>query len=789
MQKEYIPISSSDFESIMLNNINYNEAIQRGFREGYLDIDSDSKNFIFKGISIDKIAININKISSKYYYFKLIGCKVTQISVVDINNKTFEIIIEDSIIEDISIKNSIISKLRISKNSIIGDVFLGGDNTVETIEIVDNTKIKNLMLRQSVIENVTIFNNCLIGIISISKNSEVKGSLLGKSVISSFTIENSKFSDLNLVDFSEINRISIGNNSSLEDIKIDNSKAEKVEVINSKTNDLTIGNSSTLGDFFISDSQIGDIFIQRKSTTKNFNFTKSSVKNIYILYSSMTQNFSIFEKTTIANIYVEYDSKCGYYLIKHSSIKNLRIKNRSTVEEIDIYKSNLDSKQLIEDFQIDDSRVKSLKLYEIDCDSILISKSVIGKIELGKISIKKQLEVLDNSKVYMLRIQGKENRRVVLQNSYFQNFEWKQDNFCMMNINNCQIETLLFEKCTIPKDSVFQISDTSINKVKFSLFTNTAWLNIINLRPLTNYKRFKERYVKSVLNIDIDKFVNGFSESQIELINSDLGKTSFINCNLASFKRFVFYNTKLLEVFLGGTKLPLEIELPNSNILERIEKSEQQRLAFGQFKKIYENRGDNVTATEYLSRELEVYRHELTHRSNVLLLRQKNIIINWWHKKNPGQNISIIDSEIYNSIPWYVKLGAKLSLLKNKKWWDMQGERINLWLGYVSSYHNTNWIRATLVTLLVNFYLFWNYCLWEGYGMGNDFNTFFKLLPYGFEFLNPLRKADFLRKSHIIPASKPFTEISLAWDYVSRMIVAYFAYQTIQAFRRFGKSK
>lgn len=81
--------------------------------------------------------------------------------------------------------------------------------------------------------------------------------------------------------------------------------------------------------------------------------------------------------------------------------------------------------------------------------------------------------------------------------------------------------------------------------------------------------------------------------------------------------------------------------------------------------------------------------------------------------------------KLFNAIPWYVKLGAKISLLKNKKWWDMQGERINLGLGYVSSHRNTNSIIATLLTLLLNFYLFWDYCLREGYGIGNDFNTFF----------------------------------------------------------------
>lgn len=46
--------------------------------------------------------------------------------------------------------------------------------------------------------------------------------------------------------------------------------------------------------------------------------------------------------------------------------------------------------------------------------------------------------------------------------------------------------------------------------------------------------------------------------------------------------------------------------------------------------------------------------------------------------------------KLFNTIPWYMKLGAKISLLRNKKWWGMQGERINLGLGYVSSHHNTN---------------------------------------------------------------------------------------------------
>ena len=180
---------------------------------------------------------------------------------------------------------------------------------------------------------------------------------------------------------------------------------------------------------------------------------------------------------------------------------------------------------------------------------------------------------------------------------------------------------------------------------------------------------------------------------------------------------------------------------------------EQQRLALSQFKKIYENRGDNVRATQALAEEMEIYRLQL----------KKPIPFQFpiWHKP----------------MTW------KYIFTQNKEWWNNRSERANLWLNMFSSYYGNNWIKAASWTLVFNSGFFLLYCLSIGYRPGWDIGKFFTLAAYSFEFLNPLRKADFLK--HKLPGE--CEGLSVFIDYLSRIIIAYFVYQTIAAFRKFGK--
>jgi hypothetical protein len=304
----------------------------------------------------------------------------------------------------------------------------------------------------------------------------------------------------------------------------------------------------------------------------------------------------------------------------------------------------------------------------------------------------------------------------------------------MLIIENCLIDRLSFIQTNIPKDSVFQINNTFVNRFKFKHLVNTSWLNICDLKPLVNFEKFVEQedetngIVPVFINNEFQLKVETNQKTTIHFENSDLGKTSFINCDLASFDEFYFYNTKMLEVFVAGTELPKAVTLPNE---KQNEKYAQERLAFGQFKKISENRGDNVQATEFLALEMDAYAKHISEDST--------------------------------------------------KW----GEQFNLWLNKISSNWGNDWVQAVKMTLIITAICYVIYCHALGFRMfGTDFNLFLDLASYSFEFLNPLRKADFLKDFD--------SQIKINWlartiDYLSRIVIAYFTFQTIQAFRRFGK--
>jgi hypothetical protein len=355
-------------------------------------------------------------------------------------------------------------------------------------------------------------------------------------------------------------------------------------------------------------------------------------------------------------------------------------------------------------FDIRNSKIVSLGFESTNIESRidLNNDTYVGILNIGKLSTVGGELTVQNSKVNDIHLNAKELRRVSFSDSNCFNFFFSQDSFCNLKILGCEIGFLSVSNSIIPKDSIFLIANSSIGSLLLQKFINTGWLHLVNITS--------------------SKHSLGF----FSLENSDLGKTNLINCDLDSFGHFVFYNTKMLDVFVAGTELPKKsdkFKLPSSK--NNKEKDAQQRLAYGQFKKISDNRGDSVQATEFLALEMDAYARELANQ-------------------------------------------------KGKR-----DERINLWLNKFSSNWGNDWVRSVLITLIINSFCFLLYCLSLGYTLGTNWEIFWKLASYCLEFLNPLRKSDFLQAD--------ITPLARVVDYASRIIVAYFTYQTIQAFRRFGK--
>jgi len=212
--------------------------------------------------------------------------------------------------------------------------------------------------------------------------------------------------------------------------------------------------------------------------------------------------------------------------------------------------------------------------------------------------------------------------------------------------------------------------------------------------------------------------------------NSDLGKTTFIDCDFSN-RKMIFDSSKINEIGLAGTKLPK----PKNIDSKLTGNKNQKKLALSQIKKAYQDLGDNLTANLYQSEELNTY---------------KSTLKNGW-------------------------------------------EKTNLWLNKQTNNHGQRWDRPLALLIIFTAFFYTLFCFSLGFEIDlkspGNFSTFFKNLSYFFEFLNPFRKSNFIPNQLVtINDENPIPSITVFIDSISKIISAYLLYQFIAAFRKFGKS-
>jgi hypothetical protein len=193
---------------------------------------------------------------------------------------------------------------------------------------------------------------------------------------------------------------------------------------------------------------------------------------------------------------------------------------------------------------------------------------------------------------------------------------------------------------------------------------------------------------------------------------------------------FEFENSKVTDVFISETSFPKSVYLNNS------QSPSQSRLVFGQLATAFKNQGDNINALEYQSREFESH---------------------------------------YNGL---------------RLWSKSFFEVVNLWLNKWSNNFGRSWQRGVLFTVGVGILLFYFLVISsKEYTIAFGINIRNGMLPAFLKFMNPLRFFDTESLFKIQPESQviTLTSTSYFWDFLGRIVIAYGYYQTIQAFRRYGR--
>ncbi|WP_020594593.1 hypothetical protein [Spirosoma panaciterrae] len=321
-----------------------------------------------------------------------------------------------------------------------------------------------------------------------------------------------------------------------------------------------------------------------------------------------------------------------------------------------------------------------------------------------------------------------------------------------INIRNSIINEVIFKDLIIHKDSKLYFSDNKINKILFINCNNHGYISfkqIINnpyINPTLKLARFPEisrlerPSLENLLRLDFIMHSAVKSQPKLSIMYSNAGKIDLIGCDLTSFK-FEFAYSKITELFLAGTNMPASIQLDK---VSKSELYEQQRLGYSQIKKIYESRGDTVESGNYYAKEMDAH------------FRSLNYLENFW-------------------------------------------EKINLWLSKISSFYGQSWKRGIISLFTISIILFILYCRALGYRLSlpaneSSLQNFFDLRSFLPEFMNPIHKAEYIPEQLYtlyykkkIPADYIIPRSARILDILSRIIIGYFLYQFIQAFRRYGK--
>jgi hypothetical protein len=301
----------------------------------------------------------------------------------------------------------------------------------------------------------------------------------------------------------------------------------------------------------------------------------------------------------------------------------------------------------------------------------------------------------------------------------------------LKNISNSQNEIIVSNNSKIgslqiPLNEItrFDISGSDVEKL---ILTGKNVIN--NSINIQNVQNIKELNFVNVINEGRITLWNLTLEksSQIGIYSSDLGKAKFIKCQFSK-AQFCFENSQVTEIFLSETDFPKVVHL-RGNINHA-----QSQLAFGQLTTAFTKQRDTVRSLAYQAQEIEAH---------------------------------------YRDIDW-----RSLDFFK----------KFSLFLNKYSNNFGRYWFWGLLFSFGVGVFFFFLLLFFaHGYHFSFKFNEdFFEAF---LKFMNPLRFFDtealfnFRDKKNFLTLNWS----SYVFDFLGRIFVAYGYYQTIQAFRRFGR--
>jgi hypothetical protein len=658
----------------------------------------------------------------------------------ELTNYKTNFIFFNSILPGIKMQNTITGDWRLFNSFIIGDILIGENSQAKDVSIDENSQT----------EDIGIDKNSKIRDIIISDNSQARDIIIS---------DNSQVRDINIIDNSQSSKINIRGNSQSGDINTsENSQSGNVSIRgNSQSRDIRINNNSQSGNIWINNnSQSGFIGINNSSQNGFISIRDNSkIGNIGISNSSQSGFISIRDNSQSGDVWIKDNSQSGFININDDSQSGyIGINSDSQSGYIGIRDNSQSGNIWIRD-------------NSQSGDIIIRENSCTGSIEVLNSSCP-QLMVRNN--YFSIKLFNAAIPLMNISNSCIRALTWQAGTKGELYISESKINHLNLQHTSLLKDALISITNSQLFIAQMNKLTVQGQLILSKLKHLENpftwdhplrkiladkkpgdhasalikqihqSKTWQLKEDEDQYNKKKEKLLKWFSEKPLwQMVNSSFGKTEITGCDLRKFK-FEYRDSKLLDTFISGTKLPKEkIQIYNvdrKTKLDDVDFFEQKISIYSQLKKIFENQGDIVEATWYHSKSMD---------NQQLLLQLK-----------------------YNDAKkkWFSEEGFDLFNFKINKWTNNHGEswRKALWFVLISSL-----IVYSLYFMSINYHKDFSYK-----GIGNFIGRFFS-------FLNFTRREDFMAEKEELNAFSYF------FDYLGRVVTGFGIYQLIAAFRRHGR--
>lgn len=557
-------------------------------------------------------------------------------------------------------------------------------------------------------------------------------------------------------------------------------------LINTHIRSLTIALNSRIGNLHIREnSQMGSVFISGASVTQGITIEDNSqVSNIYV-YSksqcgdldisgnSQTESLNFEEDSQIGNILIKQNSKCAGIHIRGSKVETIQVKENSEALSIGILGGSQCEGVIVEKGQvgplvIGDTKISHIHFNEgkaldvgitegVQCESLLIlGSSLVGSVQIRGAYVKEAFIENNHCNLHLLNATVPIMR---VHKCHIQELKWQAGTKAELYITDTPINYLNLSNTALSKESVLSITDCAIHIVRLQGLTVLGLLIIRNvsalkelflLQPGTRQANPEfyhdiDQGVYEEHDADVERLKTTFKERPLFLIvNSSLGRTEITGCDLEPF-RLEYRDSRLLEVFLSGTKLPsTNIYCPSGTLPPR-EEYEQKAAIYNQLKRVFDNQGDIVEATQYHARAMESQKKLLQ-----LAYREK------YHPK------------------WY----------SVNKWFTDEGfDLFNFRLNRLSNNHGESWRRALGFIFCVSFFFYTCYYISLNYHkqFALTWRNVDDFVGNYFAFFDLTHKIDFMVGKSALNA------VAIFLDFLGRIAIGYSVYQLISAFRRHGR--